>query len=135
MRYWFSFIVFFAVAFTGCQSEGQQPNKNTCGYFKVGTFKYAGSEDIRVERTKDRQIEYNLHGDGGYIYTDYYHIEWVGDCEYYLTLDSTDHAHDLNFTKGDTMWVKINEVSRTSYSFTAVKGSETFTGELKKTDS
>lgn len=132
-----SFFIGFSLLFSisGCQSEGQKPNKTTCGYFKIGTFKYAGSEDIRIERTASSQIEYNLNGDGGYIYTDRYHIEWTDDCEYYLTLESTDHPNDLDFSENDTMWVKINEVSRTAYSFTAIKGAETFTGELKKTDS
>jgi hypothetical protein len=137
MKYFFSFFIVFSliVSMTSCQSEGQEPNKSSCDYFKIGTFKYAGSEDIRIERTTTSQIEYNLNGNGGYIYTDRYHIEWTGDCEYYLVLDRTDHPNDLDFSITDTMWVKINEVSRTGYSFTAIKGSETFTGELKKTDS
>ena len=119
----------------GCQGNNKVPTAETCAYFHIGTFKYVGSEDIRIERTKDRQIEYNLNGNGGYIYTDYYSVHWINECEYYLTLDSTDHASDLHFTQQDTMWTKITSITRTGYSFIAVKGQETFDGQLKKTDS
>ncbi len=119
----------------GCQGNNKVPTPETCTYFHTGTFKYVGSEDIRIERTSDRQIEYNLNGEGGYIYTDYYSVVWVNECEYYLTLDSTDHHTDLEFTTSDTMWTKITSITRTGYSFIAVKGNETFEGQLKKTNS
>lgn len=119
----------------GCQGNNKVPTPETCTYFHTGTFKYVGSEDVRIERTQDRQIEYNLNGDGGYLYTDYYTVVWTSDCEYYLTLDSTDHGLDLEFTSLDTMWTKITSISRTGYSFIAIKGNETFEGQLKKTDS
>ena len=118
----------------GCQGASE-PNATTCSYYKVGTFKYEGSEDIRIERTANKQVEYNLNGDGGYIYTDIYNITWIDDCEYYLTLESTDHEDDLNFTKEDTMWTKITSVGRNGYSFTASKGDSIYLGELKKVDS
>jgi hypothetical protein len=124
-----------SILIASCQGGASEPNETSCGYFKIGTFKYEGSEDIRIERTANQQIEYNLNGDGGYIYTDKYNIVWTSDCEYYLTLESTDHPEDLDFTKSDTMWSKITGVSRTGYTFTAVKGAEVFLGELKKTDS
>lgn len=123
------------VIISSCQGGSSKPTPETCSYFHTGTFKYLGSEDIRIERTKDQQIEYNLNGDGGYIYTDYYSVNWINECEYYLTLDSTDHEGDLDFGANDTMWVKINNIMRTGYSFIAVKGAETFKGELKKTAS
>lgn len=119
----------------GCQGNNKIPTPETCTYFHTGTFKYVGSEDVRIERTQDQQIEYNLNGDGGYMYTDYYAVVWTSDCEYYLTLDSTDHGSDLEFTSLDTMWTKITSISRTGYSFIAIKGNETFEGQLKKTDS
>ena len=118
----------------GCQGASE-PNATSCSYYKVGTFKYEGSEDIRIERTANKQVEYNLNGDGGYIYTDIYKITWIDDCEYYLTLESTDHEDDLNFTKEDTMWTKITSVGRNGYSFTASKGDSIYLGELKKVDS
>jgi len=118
----------------GCQGASE-PNATTCSYYRTGTFKYEGSEDIRIERTADKQIEYNLNGNGGYIYTDTYKITWTSDCEYYLTLESTDHEEDLNFAKTDTMWTKITKIGRNGYEFTAVKGEEIFEGQLKKTDS
>jgi hypothetical protein len=123
------------VLILGCQGGASEPNATSCGFYQIGTFKYEGSQDIRIERTKNKQIEYNLNGDGGYIYTDTYNIVWTNDCEYYLTLESTDHAGDLNFTKQDTMWTRITGVSRTGYTFTAVKGDEIFQGELKKVSS
>ncbi len=131
----FLFIGAIGLTFSNCQGGNSEPSPETCAYFKTGTFKYVGSEDVRIERTKDYQIEYNLNGDGGYIFTDKYLITWIGECEYYLTLDSTDHPDDLNFHHSDTMWTKITGVSRTGYSFTSVKGDEIFNGELKKTDS
>lgn len=124
-----------SLSLIGCQGGSNEPTPETCAYFKTGTFKYVGSEDIRIERTADLQIEYNLNGDGGYIYTDKFNVVWTSDCEYYLTLQSTDHPDDLEFSKTDTMWTKITSVSRTGYTFTAVKGEEIFEGELKKTDS
>ena len=117
-----------------CQGGDAEPTAETCSYFHTGTFKYVGSEDIRIERTDDQQIEYNLNGDGGYTFTDYYSVVWINECEYYLTLDSTDNESDLQFSKTDTMWTKITSISRTGYSFIAVKGTKTFEGELKKTD-
>ncbi len=129
----FGFLIISALL-GNCQGGTNEPNATSCNYFKTGTFKYEGSEDIRIERTANQQIEYNLNGDGGYIYTDKYTIVWTSDCEYYLTLESTDHPEDLDFTKADTMWSKITGVSRTGYKFTAVKGTEVFQGELKKTD-
>lgn len=136
MKHFFSVAIILLIGIiTSCQGRNSDPTNETCSYFHTGTFKYLGSEDIRIERTKTQQIEYNLNGEGGYIYTDYYSVTWVNDCEYYLTLDSTDHAGDLAFTKNDTMWVKINSILRTGYSFIAVKGQETFQGELKKTAS
>ena len=118
----------------GCQSQNTEPRAEACAQFHTGTFKYMGSEDIRIERTKTKQIEYNLNGEDGYLYTDVYAITWVSDCEYFLTLDSTDHPQDLNFSEVDTMWTKISSVSRTGYTFTAIKGKEIFNGEVKKID-
>ena len=129
-----SFVI-SSLGITSCQGGDSQATAETCSYFHTGTFKYLGSEDIRIERTKDQQIEYNLNGDGGYIFTDYYSIVWMSECEYYLTLDSTDHVTDLEFSTNDTMWTKITTVSRTGYSFIAVKNGKTFQGELKKTAS
>lgn len=120
--------------FVSCQSSDSEPRKETCAQFHTGTFKYMGSEDIRIERTNDQQIEYNLKGENGYLYTDIYSITWVNECEYFLTLDSTDHPQDLNFTKTDTMWTKISSVSRNGYTFTAIKGKEIFNGEVKRID-
>ena len=128
-------IISVFILLTGCHSGANEPTAESCGYFKTGTFKYVGSEDIRIERTADLQIEYNLNGDGGYIYTDKFNVVWTSDCEYYLTLQSTDHPEDLDFSKTDTMWTKITNVGRAGYTFTAVKGDEIFEGELKKTDS
>ena len=130
-----SIILALSIFLGGCQGGNNTPNPDTCAFFKIGTFKYVGSEDIRIERTADMQIEYNLNGDGGYIYTDKFNVVWTSDCEYYLTLESTDHPHDLDFSATDTMWTKITSVGRTGYTFTAVKGEEIFNGELKKTDS
>jgi hypothetical protein len=131
----FIFVIMTSVWLISCQGGATEPTDETCSYFHTGTFKYVGSEDIRIERTSEQQIEYNLNGEGGYIYTDYYAVTWTSDCEYYLTLDSTDHQGDLGFTNSDTMWVKINAIQRTGYSFIAVKGDQTYQGELKKTAS
>tara|TARA_R110002050_G_scaffold102774_1_gene211588 strand:+ start:23794 stop:24207 length:414 start_codon:yes stop_codon:yes gene_type:complete len=124
-----------SLALTNCQGGGGEPTPENCGYYKTGTFKYVGSDDIRIERTDSLQIEYNLNGEGGYIYTDKFNVVWTSDCEYYLTLNSTDHPEDLDFLPSDTMWTKITKVGRAGYTFTAVKGSHIFEGELKKTDS
>lgn len=128
-------IIGLAFILSSCQGGNSTPNATNCSYYKIGTFKYVGSEDIRIERTESKQIEYNLNGDGGYIYTDSYQINWISDCEYYLTLDNTDHPNDLNFSETDTMWTKITSVSRTGYTFTASKGDSIYLGELKKVDS
>jgi hypothetical protein len=120
---------------TSCQGGSAEPTPETCSYFHTGTFKYVGSEDVRIERTETQQIEYNLKGDGGYIFTDYYSIVWTTECEYYLTLDSTDQLQDLGFSASDTMWTKISSISRTGYSFIAVKDNTTYQGELRKTSS
>ena len=124
--------LFFLVS---CQGGNAEPTPETCSYFHTGTFKYVGNEDVRIERTENQQIEYNLNGDGGYIFTDYYSIVWTNECEYYLTLDSTDQEQDLGFSKSDTMWAKISTISRTGYSFIAVKDNKTYQGELRKTSS
>lgn len=128
------FIGIISITIASCNGNNE-PSELTCAEFKTGTFKYVGSEDIRIERTETHQIEYNLNGDGGYVFTDKYNIVWTGDCEYYLTLENTDHEHDLNFSETDTMWTKIVSVNRNGYSFVAVKGAETFEGKLKKVDS
>lgn len=136
MKYHLAYIIgIVGIILSSCQGSSNKPTPETCSYFHTGTFKYVGSEDIRIERTKNQQIEYNLNGEGGYIFTDYYSVTWINECEYYLTLDSTDHEGDLHFSMNDTMWVKINAIQRTGYSFIAVKGQETFKGELKKTAS
>ena len=95
-----------SLALTNCQGGGGEPTPENCGYYKTGTFKYVGSDDIRIERTDSLQIEYNLNGEGGYIYTDKFNVVWT-----------------------------ITKVGRAGYTFTAVKGSHIFEGELKKTDS
>lgn len=137
MIYFRNILGLLAIGFllAGCQGGASEPNPETCSYFKTGTFKYVGSDDIRIERTENLQIEYNLNGEGGYIYTDKFNVVWTSDCEYYLTLQSTDHPNDLNFSSTDTMWTKITKVGRAGYTFTAVKGDEIFKGELKQTDS
>ena len=128
-----AFIFTTSMAIISCGGGDVAPTKQSCSLYKTGTFKYQGSQDIRIERTKDMQIEYNLNGNGSYLYTDKYNIVWVSDCEYYLTLISTDHENDLDFGKTDTMWTKITSVSRNGYSFVSVKGDETFNGELLTT--
>jgi hypothetical protein len=137
MRNLYILLLSFTIStgFVSCQGGNAEATPETCSYFHTGTFKYVGSEDVRIERTETQQIEYNLNGDDGYVYTDYYSIVWENECEYYLTLDSTDHSGDLNFSENDTMWSKITIISRTGYSFIAVKGNETFQGELRKTAS
>lgn len=126
-------IVFVFGFLTACNNNSLEPSDELCAQFKEGTFKYVGNEDVRVERNLKEQIEYNISGEGGYVYTDYYYITWVSDCEYYLTLKSTDHPNDLDFSATDTMWVKINQIYRKGYSFVAVKGNKTFEGEFKRT--
>jgi hypothetical protein len=119
-----------AVLITSCASNTSAPQGQECARFKTGIFKYKTASDIRIERTETQQIEYNLTGDGGYLYTDKYAITWTSDCEYYLTLESTDHPEDLDFTDTDTMWCKITKVGRKGYEFIAVKDTTTYQGEL-----
>lgn len=128
----FRFLIIVSSLFSviSCSDDGATPDGNQCQRFTTGTFKYEGSEDIRVERTPTEQIEYNLDGNGSYIFTDRYAIHWVNDCEYYLTLKETDHPNDLNFSTQDTMWCKITLVGRKSFNFTAVKNGSTFQGKL-----
>ena len=128
-------VIGVSLIISSCQGGNSTPNATNCSYYRIGTYKYVGSEDIRIERTENKQIEYNLNGDGGYIYTDSYKITWISDCEYYLTLEKTDHPEDLNFSHTDTMWTKITSIGRNGYAFTASKGDSIYLGELKKVDS
>lgn len=115
---------------TSCSNGASSPQGSECQRFTKGIYKYKGSEDIRIERTATHQVEYNLKGDGGYLYTDKYAITWTSDCEYYLTLESTDHPTDLDFGKHDTMWCKVTQINPKGYNFIAVKDTTTYQGEL-----
>lgn len=122
--------VFVMLALNACSSDTTGPSGEDCQRFTTGIFKYQGSKDIRIERTANTQVEYNLNGNGNYLFTDRYAITWINDCEYYLTLESTDHPEDLDFGANDTMWCKITQVKRKGYTFIAVKDTTTYQGEL-----
>lgn len=127
----FNSLIVFIILFTNsCSNGNTTPLGSDCQRFTKGIFKYEGSTDIRIERSETHQIEYNINGDGGYLYTDKYAITWISDCEYYLTLDSTDHPQDLDFGKNDTMWCKITQINRKGYNFIAIKDTSTYQGQL-----
>ncbi len=121
----------FSLLLLAACNSGASGEKD-CAAFKTGDFRYAGSDDIRVVRTDSIQTEYSLNP--SYRFTDKYRIGWEDNCTYFLTLLSTDRPEGLDFGKDDTLWVKIDRITRKGYTFVAMKKGATYKGELIKTE-
>lgn len=91
--------------------------KRSCSEFKTGTFKYNDEEfeDVVILRTEDEQIESSEKLD----YSDTYQIVWTSDCEYYLVFKRTTNSERMPFSKFDTIFAKIVNITDSSYIYNA----------------
>lgn len=87
--------------------------KLNCKKFKEGNFTYVDKDygEVKVERSKDIQIEYNEKLDISLTYK----IEWPKDCEYILTLIKMEGA--LNEIPEDPIPTKVHVIEKIGNDF------------------
>ena len=119
------FILALFPALFACSQVNENPTD--CSEFKTGEYTFSESSEIRILRTETYQKEFSM-ADAGFI--DEYGIEWTSPCAYKLWLINTSHPQDLEFEKGDTMYVQITATSPKGYAFKAAAGDKIFEREL-----
>lgn len=102
-----------------------------CSIMKAGTFKYLDVPDdpsAYFEIDGKKHTEY--HENGKYIMRS--KIEWINECTYELTLKKSDNPA-LDFKRGTTMRVTIEDTQGNIISYKATMGGNSWHGKLKKT--
>jgi hypothetical protein len=118
-----------AIALVSALSSCSEVNENPtdCSEFITGEYTFSESSDVRILRTETYQKEFSMSDEG---FIDEYGIEWTSSCAYKLWLINTSHPQDLDFKKGDTMYVQITATSPRGYAFKAATGDKIFEREL-----
>ena len=91
-----------------------QEKYSICDKFKVGTFEIVdrkGRSEMIVSRSGTRQIEVNKRNADTYAYE----VEWLSDCQYKLTMLSTNTKKGK---KGDTFIVSLFPKNFETYEYT-----------------
>ena len=123
-------VLLMALMMTAC--SGNERKQMTCLEAHEGVFKLSQESPVRIVREGDVQVEYSQ--DEAYAYVDSYHIQWVSDCQYMLSLISSSRPSDLEFTEEDTMSVTIVKRFADGYSYIASKTGKSFDGSLYRVE-
>ncbi len=111
-----SALFFVLASFLGsCQFDAKQKalHPNQCKPFKEGVF-YNQAKTYKVERTGNRQIEYDLINQRSY----HFEVHWLYDCAYNLTLKHSNNAIDTFALKAnDMMRIQLIETTDTSFTY------------------
>ncbi|ARV07132.1 hypothetical protein BTO04_10730 [Polaribacter sp. SA4-10] len=97
-----------------------------CSILKNNSFTYrTGGEDVLVVFEESKHAEY--HNDNEfYIKSD---IEWISDCEYYLTVTETT-LPNFPFEMGAKLHIIINKVKGEKVYYTSSLGGKSWEGRL-----
>lgn len=114
-------LLFFTFSFGTITSQN-------CSILKNNSFTYrAQKDDILVEFKENEFIEY--HQDKKYFIKS--SIEWVSDCEYYLTVKEAT-LPDFPFGKGTKLHIVVNKVKGSKVFYTSSMNGRTWQGKMKK---
>ncbi len=113
---YYLFFALLAVITQSCDSAQQ------CSTFKNGVFSYTQQSDVRIVRDSTSQKEYSLSHD----FVDEFYVNWTGECSYFLTYKSSNNPEGTAFADGDTMFVEIQEVHESGYTFKAYHKGKVF---------
>jgi hypothetical protein len=99
-----------------------------CAVLKDGVFTYKnGKENVLVLFNGNEHVEY--HNDKKYFIKST--IQWISDCEYYLTLKEIT-LPNLPFKAGTKLHIKITKVNGDKVYYKSTLGSRSWEGRLTK---
>lgn len=102
------------------------PKVKDCAILKNNSFTYKlGKKDVLVVFTDNKHIEY--HDDRKYIIRSA--IEWVSDCEYYLTIQEAT-LPDFPFSTGVRLHIKITKVKGDKVYYKSTLGTRSWEGRM-----
>jgi len=115
-KYLFLGIIFILFSFTG-------PD---CGILKNGKFTYKnGKKIVYVEFNGNKHVEY--HDDREYFIKST--IEWISDCEYYLTINEST-LPNFPFKMGSKLHIQITKVRGVKVYYKSTLNKRSWEGKL-----
>jgi len=104
-------------------------SEKDCSILKNSNFTYKnGGKEVFVVFKKNKHIEYH-DKKKYYIKSD---IEWISDCEYYLTIEEAT-IPKFPFDPGTKLHIKVDKVSGKNVYYTCTLRGRSWEGKLKKT--
>jgi hypothetical protein len=101
-----------------------------CTILKNNSFTYKlAKKDVLVEFGETKHVE--LHQKGKYYIKS--SVEWVSDCEYYLTIQDVT-LPDFPFQLGSKLHIKITKVRGDRVYYKSTMGNRTWEGKMTRID-